>query len=222
MFLRKVTLYLLLSLSFVHGGLFDFMKSSRVAKSYSRGDYNRTKDALLALYKDRPKYNYNLANIYYKLGRYSEAIRYYKRSFGEGVDEHNRLHNLGNSYFLSKEYKRAITAYTYALKFRDDADTQHNLELAQEALKKPKQQKEQEKKKKKEKSKKNSPNKSDKKQKEARKLSKKELQALDELKKRLQHKEEIKKMLQRNFKDKRVPVIMYPLQQKEVDSQEPW
>ena len=222
MFIRIVPLLLLFALSFADAGLFDFIKRSTIQKSYTQGDYNTTKDTLLALHKDRAVDNYNLANVYYKLGRFKEAIRYYKRAFGEGVDEHDRLHNLGNSYFLSKEYKRAITAYSYALKLREDADTQHNLELAQEALKKPKQQKEQDRKKKKEKSKKNSPNKSDKKQKEARKLTKKELKALDDLKKRLQHKEEIKKMLQKNFKDKKVPVIMYPLNQKEAERKEPW
>ncbi len=218
----KIFLLLLLLPSLAAANFFDFAKTAAIVKSYEKGDFNTTKKLLLSLHKDTPLYHYNLANTYYKLGKYNKAIKEYKRAFGEGVDEHSRLHNLGNSYFRIKDYKSAVIAYSYALKLQEDPQTRYNLKLAKEALKKPKHQKEQAKKKHQEKKKKNSQKQSTKKQKEARKLTKKEIKALDELKKRLQQKEEIKKMLQKSFKEKKVPVIMYPLYQKRENSKEPW
>lgn len=222
MILKKVFIAFLLTLSIVEAGLFDFLKSMDIEKSYAKGDYNTTKELLRSLNTDNPKYNYNLANVYYKLGRYQEAIRYYKRAFGKGVDEHSRLHNLGNSYYQSKAYKNAIIAYRYALKLKEDPDTQHNLVLAQKALQRPKKQKEQEHKKQKEKRSKKPTKESKKRQKEARKLTKKEIKALDELKKRLHHKEELKNLLKKSFKGKKIPVIMYPLKINKKDKKEPW
>ncbi len=222
MFFAKVVLFLLFVTSISEAGLFDFLKNSTIYKSYEARDYNTTKDLLLTEHEDSAVYYYDLANTYYKLGRFKEAIIYYKRAFGEGVDEHNRLHNLGNSYFQIKEYKWAIIAYTYALKLKEDADTQHNLELAKNALKKPKQQKESNREKRREKSKKDAQKKSKKEQNKARKLTQKELKALKDLKKKMQQKEEIKRILQRNLKEKRVPVIMYPINQKESDDKQPW
>ena len=218
----RISLLLLLLPYLATANFFDFAKISAISKSYKEGDFNTTKKLLLSLHEDTPQYHYNLANTYYKLGRYNEAIKEYKRAFGQGVDEHSRLHNLGNSYFRIKDYKSAIIAYYYALKLKEDPQTRYNLELAKEALKKPKHQKEQSKKKKKEKKKKNSQKQSKKRQQEARKLTKKEIKALNDLKKRLKQKEEIKKMLQKSFKEKKVPVIMYPLYQKRENSKEPW
>jgi Ca-activated chloride channel family protein len=224
-FLKMKFLFFLLPM-LAGAGLFDFQKVPQLYKSYSGKDFNSTKDILFSLKEESPIYYYNLGNVYYKLGRYQEAVRSYKRAFGEGVDEHSRLHNLANTYFKLKEYKKALSVYEIALKIRDDADTRYNLELTKKLLQKKRNTKKSTKKskeKKKEKSIQKSKNKSDKKsQKEAKKLSKKELQKLNELEKKLQRKNQLKKMMSKSFKDRKVPVIMYPLNKKAENRVKPW
>ncbi|HGZ70196.1 MAG TPA: tetratricopeptide repeat protein [Nitratifractor sp.] len=220
--LSLVTIFLL-PIS-VDAGLFDFKNSAELYSSYSAKDYNKSKEILLSSGQESPVYNYDLANVYYKLGRYQEALKYYKRAFGKDVDEQSRLHNLGNTYFMLNEYKKALSIFEIALKIRDDKDTRYNLELTKKLLQKKKEPKKSDKKKKqKEKSVQKSKQKSDKEsKKKVKKLSKKELQRLNKLEKRLQQKKRLKKMLEKSFKDRKVPVIMYPLIKKPEEKRRPW
>jgi len=218
----RLTLLIGICLSFLNAGLLDFKRISKIYSSYERGDFKESRDMLVSLKKDNPIYYYNLANSYYKLGRYKLAILYYKRAFGSGVGEPARLHNLGNSYFKLKEYKNAIVAFEVALKIADDSDTRYNLELAKEALKKREEKKEQQKKEKKKKKRNKKEKNGKSKKKNKKKLSKKELKKLEELRRKMQLKEELKKMVHKSFKEKKVPVIMYPLKQSSKNREKPW
>ncbi len=220
----RVLLLLTILFSSSFAGLLDFRKLDKIYNSYEAKDYNTTKALLQSMQQDNPADNYNLANTYYKLGNYEAAVRYYKRAFGEGVDEHNRLHNLANSYFKLKEYKKALLVYKIALKIREDKQTRYNLELTKKAMqqkKNPKKRK-QNKKHKKEKSVKKSKHKSKKRAAKKKKLSQKDLKELKKLQKRLQRKKELKKMIRKSFQDKKVPVIMYPLNKESTNQLRPW
>lgn len=213
--LRRVVFWALFCICAANASLFDFMSEAAIKSSYSSGDYNKTLKLLQTL-DDTATVHYDLGNILYKLGRYSEAVREYKRAFGDGVDEHNRVHNLGNCYLRLGEYDSAIAAFTVALKLKDDADTRYNLAVAKREKSKPKKPKRKKKKShQKHKSgntdkKKSSSNKKNKPQ----KLTKKELKQLEAMQKRAQLKKELQKMMKKSFKERKIPVILYKLDTK--------
>lgn len=221
--MRKVFIAFLLLFNFINAGLFDFMDISKIKTSYKNKDYNTTVK-LLEKYKNRGSaQNYDYANSLYKVGAYKEAIKYYKRSFGENVNEHDRLYNLGNAYFKAKEYKKALYSYLFSLELNPkDEDAKHNLKLVKLMLKeKPKQKKHKQNKKKKQK-KKEKEKKGKKKNK--KKLSKKELKKLQKKKMQNLLKKRLKKMIKKSFKNKKVPVLMYRIDVKESTTtpKNPW
>ena len=217
--LNRVLLILTIFSIILNAGLFDFTKLSKAEKLYSEGDYNASAKVLESFGLDSNIYRYDMANTLYKAGRYKEAIKQYKRAFGEGVDELSRVYNLGNCYFKLKDYENAILAYKTALKIRDDEDVKYNLSLAIKKSKESKNQnkKEQKRKKKKEKS-------GESKKKNNKKLSKKELKKLKELAKKKLLQKELKKILKDSLKERKVEVLMYRV--KEGETQEvpknPW
>jgi len=200
---------LILMLSFLRADLFDFEKLKKAEELYDAKDYNASAQILVNMHKDTPVYNYNIASNYYKTKRYRDALKYYKRAFGDGVDELARLYNIGNCYFKLNELDNAIIAYKTALKVREDEDVLYNLKQAINAKKvkktKPKEQKKKHKKKKKEKQGKS--------KKKRKKLSKKELKKLKELQKKRELNKKLKKMIKRSFKDRKVPVLMYRIKE---------
>ena len=203
---------------FLNAGLFDFTKLSKSEKLYSSGDYNGSAEVLKGFEVDSNVYRYDMANNYYKAGRYREAIKYYKRAFGDGVDELARIYNLGNCYFKLQDYESAILAYKTALKIRDDKDVKDNLALAIKKLHEPKKPKKQkDKKKKKEKNGKS-------KKKNKKKLSKKELQKLKETAKKKLLQKELKKMLNSSLKERKVEVLMYRVKEGDAKHEplNPW
>lgn len=206
----------------LNAGLFDFTKLSKSEKLYSSGDYNGSAKVLKSFAVDSNVYRYDMANTYYKAGRYKEAISYYKRAFGDGVDELSRIYNLGNCYFKLQDYNNAILAFQIALKIRDDNDVKANLALAIKKLHEPKEPKKKPKKQKDKKKKKEKNGKSKKKNK--KKLSKKELKKLKELAKKKLLQKELKKMLNSSLKERKVEVLMYRVKEGDTKNEplNPW
>jgi Ca-activated chloride channel family protein len=211
---RVLILFFAVTLNFA--SIVDFNKISKATLLYNSGNYKESYSSFKELKSDTPEVNYNIANTLYKQGKYKAAIKYYKRAFGASVDEANRIYNIGNCYFLLKEYDNAIFAYKMALKLKDDEDTKANLALAYKIKNRPKKQSKKDKQKKKEgkgakdKQNKGKKGKSSKKStNKDKKLTKEELKMLKELEKKTKFKKELKKMLNRSLKDKKAPVLMY-------------
>ena len=217
----KLVLSLLL-IGSLEASLLDFQKIDRAKQDYLNGNYSKSLKLFKSLNKDEPELNYNIANTLYKLSRYKEAIKYYKRSLGGKVNELERRYNLGNCYFKLKDYDSAILAYKYALKIDNSDDVKHNLELAYKMKYKPKKRKKDTKKsnkKGKDKGKNSKNNKKskkiDKKSQTSSKLTKDELKKLKKLEQEKSLKSHLKKMLKNSLKGKKVPVIMYRLDRNE-------
>ena len=216
MILRVFSLITII-ISFAYSDLFNFYKIYQAKSAYKSGDYNRSLKIFKNIKQDNPIYNYNLANSYYKAKKYKMAIIYYKRAFGDGVDEANRLYNLGNAYFKLNQLDNAIIAYENSLKLKKEPDTKYNLELAkllkQKNKKKSKSKKQKDKKDAKKKNKK----------KLSKKLTKKELKKLKELEKKNRLKKELKKYIKKSLKSKKLPVLMYKIQNgNEENLKNPW
>ena len=190
---------------YINAGLFDFLYDYKIKQSYENGNYA---DTLKELYnkKESAVVNYNIANCYYKLEDYEKALKFYKRSFGDGVEEYKRLYNIGNSYFKLKEYKKAVYAYKQSIKYggKKDSDVIFNSKVLLNIIKNKKTASKEENidKNKKQKHKKNSKKKSN-------KFTRDELKKLeDKLKKDSKLKSNIKEELEKIKKEK-IPVIMY-------------
>lgn len=219
--MKKLIFITVLFNSFLFASLFDFLDNSKINESYKNKEYA---DTIARLYKKEQSaiVNYDLANCYYKLKSYDKALKFYKRALGEGVDEYNRLYNLGNTYYKLKEYKKAAIAYKEALKIKKDKDLIYNLKLVINKLKhketedKLKKEKKAKDKVKKEKLKKKSKQKS-------RKLTRKELQMLKKQLQKQKLKKELKEELKSSFKEKKVPIIMYKIENTTTNSiKNPW
>jgi len=222
--IKKFTFFLLLFSVLAFSSLFDFKYTSEFKDSYSQKDYKSALKSLKSLNQDSAIVEYNMGNIYYKMGRYKEALISYKRASGKGVDEAYRVYNIGNCYLKLKEYDKAIYAYKIALEHKDMKDARYNKYLAQEEKFRAKIDKKSKKKKKKKKKEKAKDGKSKKKSKKKKKLSKKELRELTKLKEKMEFKKRLKNRLKENLKDKKVPVLLYKIDTKVKSNKEikPW
>ena len=71
----------------------------------------------------------------YDAQNYSDAIEIYNNILEQGSASAALHYNLGNSYFKSGDVGRAILHYEKSLKLKNDPDTRHNLEIANELKK---------------------------------------------------------------------------------------
>jgi len=85
-----------------------------------------------------PELTYNIASVLHEQGKYEEAVDLFKgalNSIGAST-EASAHYNLGNSYFRSGDYVKAIESYQNALGLNpDDMDAKYNLELTRKMLK---------------------------------------------------------------------------------------
>jgi Ca-activated chloride channel homolog len=119
-------------------GVFDFYHLHQANKSYKDKQYKKAYEEFSKLSGDEAKYN--AANAAYKNKEYKKAQNLYEDIHGfTGEKEHERLHNLGNTYANEKKFTKAIDAYEKALKIQDDKDTKYNLDLLKKEQQKSKQ-----------------------------------------------------------------------------------
>ena len=126
--MMRVLLLLLTVDSFLLADSFDFQTIEKAKRAYESGEFKRSAELFSTLDKDDPSVAYDRANALYKAGAYDEALLSYEKA--KGVDEVQRLHNMGNSYFKKNDLDKAIELYEKALKLKSDKDTKYNLELA--------------------------------------------------------------------------------------------
>jgi Ca-activated chloride channel family protein len=134
----------------LQAALMDFKLLDEASQRYEAEDYNQS----AALYEDYasrmkdPEAFYNSANALYKQGDYKNAQKMYQKVFSDDEElTFNTLHNLGNSYAkesMPESLQSAVESYEKALKIKDDAQTQENLQRVKEALEKLKQEQQQE------------------------------------------------------------------------------
>lgn len=140
--MRLSTLLLLgvFGLGFAQAGILDFKDIEKAKEAYKKKNYDATIAHLNSL-KDSikdPALEYDIANAYYKKGKYQEALKHYEKA--KGVDEADRLYNTGNAYANSGDIESAIDAYEQSLKIRDDEDARKNLEILKQKKKEQDQQ----------------------------------------------------------------------------------
>jgi Ca-activated chloride channel family protein len=116
-------------------------------EAYRKGAYeDAVKHFLNAQIEDpnNARIKYDLANSYYKMGKFDEAGRLFE-SLGNtnNPDLKERSHyNLGNTHYRENKLEDAIKEYEQALKLNPkDSDSQYNLEQAKKALQQKKEQK---------------------------------------------------------------------------------
>ena len=87
-----------------------------------------------------PDVAYNLANSFYRLGSYEEAVEAYKKALSDktsSVLKQKSYYNMGNAYYRMGYLEESIDAYKKALEINSgDIDSKFNLEWARKQLEK--------------------------------------------------------------------------------------
>lgn len=75
------------------------------------------------------------ANAIYNRGNYAKAIIFYQKFLTGGIESAQAYYNLGNCYYKTNEFPKAILYYEKAEKLAPaDADIQFNLQLANQKI----------------------------------------------------------------------------------------
>jgi Ca-activated chloride channel homolog len=143
-FLLSICLFLCFSFTFSQEESNDVRSGNKLYKS------NKFVDAEVAYRKGLAKNNesfeasFNLGNALYKQKKYPDAVKQFLKASTLDKDKSklaSAYHNIGNSFFQSKEYGKSIDAYKMALKQKpEDNQTRYNLAVAQKYLKQQQQQ----------------------------------------------------------------------------------
>jgi len=97
---------------------------------YRMQDFNSTKQQLGKIDKPSLQSQFALANTYYRLHDYKQAIKFYRSIHSTSASIKQRLYyNTANAYAMLKEYDKAKIYYTKALQLGKDEDSKHNLQL---------------------------------------------------------------------------------------------
>ncbi len=122
----------------IEARVFDFFDIEKANEAYKHGDFTQAAEVFNEVVKSNksPQSIYNLANSYYKEGKYKEAVKEYDNIIAKTpLLQYKKAFNKGNTYFKLKAYQKAIEAYEEALKIMDEEDLRFNLALAKKRLK---------------------------------------------------------------------------------------
>ena len=117
------------------------MKEGNIA--YQAKDYKKAAEHYDAAAKKKPDFNslYNEANALYQLGKYPDAAEKNMEAYqyAKTPQQKNMVtYNLGNSFFQTKDYEKAIDAYKQALR-NDPGDLDAKANLTRALVEKNKQ-----------------------------------------------------------------------------------
>jgi tetratricopeptide (TPR) repeat protein len=125
--------------SFAGGGLSG--KISEGNKLYAAKEY----DKALTKYNDAgidsptsPEMFFNMGNVFFKQGKYKEAVDSYRKSMekGDSAIEAKAMYNIGNALFNQGELREALDHYKQALaRDPDDQDAKYNVEYTERMIK---------------------------------------------------------------------------------------
>jgi len=118
--------------------------SSRITegnKLYNDGEY----DKALTKYNDAqieaptsPEIFFNMGNVFFRQGKYKEAIDSYQKSMEKGDIniEAKSMYNIGNALFQQGQLRGALEYYKQALERNpDDVDAKYNIEYTERMIK---------------------------------------------------------------------------------------
>jgi len=110
-------------------------------KLYTNGEY----DKALTEYNDAqieaptsPEIYFNMGNVFFRQGKYKEAIDSYQKSMEKGDInvEAKAMYNVGNALFQQGQLPKALEYYKQALERNpDDVDTKYNIEYTERMIK---------------------------------------------------------------------------------------
>ncbi len=127
--MRKEVIAVLLCVSVLHAGVFDFVTLKQAKEAYAKGEYEkaaRLYEKVAGEGSDEAKFN--AGDALYKAGDYAGALKMYEKVSSKKL-EFEKLHNMGNCYARLKKIDKGIEAYEKALKIKEDKETRFNLEL---------------------------------------------------------------------------------------------
>jgi len=81
-----------------------------------------------------PLYRVNLGGVYYSLGKYDEAVKFFEQAIGLKSDWSNAYYNLAWAYFQNKEYDKAATAMQNVVNLVDKKITPKDWEKVNKEL----------------------------------------------------------------------------------------
>lgn len=125
--MKIITIILFFSLT-SFANIIDDLNIYNAQKSYEEKNYNEALQYLSKVKKEDSKVFYNLGNIFYKLGKYEEAIKEYKKVQNKDL-LHNVNHNIANCYLMLENFDNAIKYYNKALVHENNQRTIYNLEM---------------------------------------------------------------------------------------------
>lgn len=86
---------------------------------------------------DSPEIQFNMADVFYRQGKYNEAIDSYAKALEHGKRFGAKTHyNTGNALFRQGRFQEALDAYKRSLELvPHDLDTKYNIEFTQRKMK---------------------------------------------------------------------------------------
>jgi Ca-activated chloride channel homolog len=148
--MKKLLIILLLVPSLSLKAQYEKREIRKGNKEYYKGAFGESELHYRKALEKKPESdnaNYNLGNALYKQNQFEPAITKYETLAGKVTDPaklSSYYYNLGNAYFKSQKLDNCIDAYKQSLRLNPkDADTKHNLFLAQNMQKQQQKQQQQ-------------------------------------------------------------------------------
>ena len=115
----------------LEAGLLDDYRLHEAQTMQRTGHYLRALEAYRKLPQKRDAARYNMANLYYRMGRFDEALALYRTVEAPSL-QGRKLYNMGNCYAVKGDWQKALRFYRAALKFLPrDPDLRYNLKKAE-------------------------------------------------------------------------------------------
>jgi len=97
------------------GGYSNVSSANEIKRAWSSHDYNKVIELASQCAESDPDCAVKVAYSYYELKQYPEAIKYYEKYLSLGGDRKSILFNLGESYYKTGHYEKALETYKYIL-----------------------------------------------------------------------------------------------------------
>ncbi len=115
----------------LQAGVLDEYRLHQAQVLQQKGHYLQALKAYRKLPRKSAAERYNMANLYYRMGRFDEALALY-RTVEAPTLQGRKLYNMGNCYAVKGNWQKALRFYRAALKFApQDPDLRYNLKKAE-------------------------------------------------------------------------------------------
>jgi len=111
-------------------GVLDELRLHQAQVLQQEGRYLQALSAYRKLPRKSDAVRYNMANLYYRLRRFDEALALYRTVEAPSL-QGRKLYNMGNCYAIKGDWQKALRFYHAAFKFApEDPDLRYNLKKA--------------------------------------------------------------------------------------------